>query len=796
MSVSPFFARPRASAAGRHRCAAAGWRLLPALCGLLAAVLAGPATAAVLTVGAPGTGCNHTSVQAAVNAAQATPGADTIRISRSQSWTAQQIGIDSPQDIELIGGFATCGAAAPDGVKTVLDGTGGDRRPVLTIRGNGVFRLRNLTITGGDQDGDDNGGGIYYEGGGILDIADSAITNNVAYDGGGIYAVGTSILAELVLGANVTVGYNTARKSGGGVVAKSIEMSLLGPASSLMFNVAQGSDGGGNGGGLVVVSEQFPSYAYISSNGIGGIGAIYGNTAVNGGGIAVLGGIESASLAEVRIFSTESANPVRINANTATARGGGIYLKPDADLTSGDALVYARLWHTAIADNTAPDGAAVFLDYDSQPAPGNPDQGANFYFNSRGESWNPVDPPPSAAACALGRPCGYITGNHTGNPTGAVIRARGAVFTASRVAIHDNEAGRLFHATDERAFVRLANSLLADNVVAEELVRLNAEDSLSHLAMGHVTIAGNAIGAASVLVVEDEFHFDRSLVAQPGKRTLAAGGGARNIEYVLTNDNANMPGAFALSAPRFVDPARGDYHLRAGSMAVDFAPAAGGVDLEGRSHDIDMPIGGTLNRTADAGAYERPAVQPLVLNGDFDMNLDLWEATGVSSWDGTQNASGPAGSGSVQSAVGSDDLLVAARAQCIHLPGPGNYYLNGWGRVTAGSPFANTVRLRWELRHNDAPTSCRQGAPNAQGVHTLAQGATWRRPTAPAAIVVPAASWSRDTSLTVYLEVVNGNPIKGLGEGEVPNGGPTGWFDGITLGLDGEDRIFADDFEN
>lgn len=787
MSISILPPRASASASGRRP-------LLAGLCGLLTLILSGPAAAAVLTVGV-GSGCHHATVQAAVNAAQASPGSDTIRISRSQAWTAQQISIDSAQDIELIGGFATCAATAPDGVKTILDGTGGARRPVLTIRGNGVFRLRNLTITGGDQDGDDNGGGIYYEGGGILDIADTAINNNVAYAGGGIYAVGTGILAELVLGANVTVGYNTARNSGGGVVAKSIEMSLTGPGSSLMFNVAQGSDGGGNGGGLTVVSGQFPSYAYISSNGIGGIGAIYGNTAVNGGGIAVLGGVESALQAEVRIFSTESANPVRINANTATARGGGIYLKPDADITSGDALTYARLWHTAIADNTAPDGAAVFLDYDSQPFPGNPDQGTNFYFNTRGESWGPVDPPPSAAACALGKPCGYITGNHTGNPTGAVIRIRGGTFTASRVAIHDNEGGRLFHVTDERAFVRLANGLLADNVVAEELIRFNAENSLSHLAMGHVTIAGNAIGAASVLVVEDEFYFDRSLVAQPGKRTLAAGGGTRSIEYVLTNDNANMPGAFALSAPRFVDPAHGDYHLRAGSMAVDFAPTAGGVDLEGRSHDIDMPIGGTLNRTADAGAYERPAVQPLVLNGNFDANLDLWEATGVSSWDGAQNAAGPAGSGSVQSAVGIDDVVVAARAQCVHLPGPGAYYLNGWGRVTAGAPFANTVRLRWELRHNDAPTSCRQGAPNAQGLHTLAQNATWRRPTAPAAIVVPPADWSRDTTLTVYLEVVNGNPIKGRGEGEVPSGGATGWFDGITLGLDGEDRIFADDFE-
>jgi len=29
----------------------------------------------------------------------------------------------------------------------------------------------------------------------------------------------------------------------------------------------------------------------------------------------------------------------------------------------------------------------------------------------------------------------------------------------------------------------------------------------------------------------------------------------------------------------------------------------------------------------------------------------------------------------------------------------------------------------------------------------------------------------------------------------VPAGGPTGWLDGITLDIGGDDRLFADDFE-
>jgi predicted outer membrane repeat protein len=754
------------------------------------------AQAATYVVGTPvGSGqCTHATVQAAVNAAAASPGADTIRVTRSVSWTAQQISINSDQDLDLLGGFANCTASAADGTATVLDGNGGDPRPVFAIRGNGIVHLRNLTITGGDQDGDDNGGGIYYEGGGELDIDDSTITNNIAYDGGGIYAAGTSTASELVLGENVVVSFNTARKSGGGVVAKSLEMSLRGPGSTLMFNEAHGDGGnGGNGGGLAVVSEQFKSYAYISSSGIGGIGAIYGNSAVNGGGIAVLGGEESGKDAIAEVFSTNSAADVLVNGNSAIGKGGAIYLHTDTDETGGNAVAYALLNNATIDDNSAPDGAAFYLDYDPGSAVGNDDYGSKVYFVADNANY-PVAP--DAASCPFGRPCGFITNNATTTTTGAVIRvASFSRFEASRIAVQGNEGGRLIYLTDtgdiNNPSVVLDNTLITGNAVTNELLR---QAGIGHSDLDHVTIADNNLGTSYVLHMEDDLSFTRSLVSQPGLTTFETPPPTGAVSLVISND-ASLAGANTYAAPRFVDPERGDYNLQAGSVAVDYAPAQSGDDGDINSHTRNLDLPGIPNQAGpgDAGAFEREHFDPLVLNPDFDQDLHLWDVITSAQWDGTQNAAGAAGSGSLEATLSIDDTRLAVRAQCIHIPGPGIYLLNGWGRASHGFPGHNRALLAWEVRHDGGVFGCTDGAPDATGELVLADDTTWHKPAVPAAITVADAAWGNNASLTIYAVGINGNPI---GRGPMqPYGGPDAWFDGITLTRVVDDVIFRNGFE-
>jgi predicted outer membrane repeat protein len=750
-----------------------------------------PALAAILTVGAPGTGCNHTTIQAAIEVANDNPGADTIRIARSATWTAQQLVVDTHHEISLVGGYATCTSAAPDGTQTILSGAGGGARPVLTVRGNGFVFLRNLTIRDGDQAGNDNGGGISFEGGGILDIADTDIIENSARNGGGIYATGTTLQAELVLGANVTVGFNTARDSGGGVFAKDIEMSLLGPGSSLLFNVAQGQGSAGRGGGLVVLASQLKAYAYISSNGIGGLGAVYANEAVDGGGIAVLGGEGADDEAEVWIYSTDGANPVRINANIATSRGGAIYARPEAAaLPFASAPARAKLWYVDLDDNQAPDGAAVFLDYDNFGI--DLETGGELSFN--------IDRPPNAVACPQGRPCGSISNNTTGNTGGSIIEVTdNSNFNSARLRLQDNGGGRLIDMPtpgSSPTFTSLRNSVITGNEVAQELIR--APDDAASVELYHVTVADNTIGAPHVLSVNERLELIHSLISQPGKLTVAAGTSDLQVVQILTNDQSNLPiGPAALAAPRFIDPANGDYRLRAGSRGVDYAATNTSEALDGILHNIDLPNAGITApaRVADVGAYERTALLPLVLNADFDASLNLWAGSGLadSFWDGTQNAAGPAGSGSARVVFNTDPKAIpngprlAGVSQCVHLPGPGLYQLNGWGRVVPGSnpPLtSNRARLVWELRYNGGRFGCSDGAPDFGGTHQLATGTAWTRPGSPAVIEVPAAVWTQDTSLTIKLDVLGG-----------PINPPTAWFDGITLDLLGDDTIFANGFQ-
>ncbi|MBN8482185.1 MAG: hypothetical protein J0L88_11415 [Xanthomonadales bacterium] len=773
---------------------------IPALTLVAALATALPVSAATFTVG-PGGDCTHPNLQAALDSAAANSGADEVRIVRTATWTGIQVSTDTNQDVAIVGGWAACSSQQPTG-KTTLDGTGGQARSVVALRGNGNFTLRNLEITGGDQAGDDDGGGVHFQGGGILRIEDSEIAENEAEDGGGIYAQGTTTTAELIIGANVTVANNVAHRHGGGIVAQSLEMTMTAPGSILIANTA-----GDSGGGLMVVSGDFVSYAYIGSNGVLDLGPVYGNQAAKGGGIAVIGGVNSGRRAEVQVFSTTPGVPLRIRGNFASQRGGGIDLQPDGDELDGNAYAVAQLRHVAIEDNSAPVGAAINLSYDNSGIVGELAVGGWVFFNIAPAGFPLGSLHPAAAPCPFGAPCGYIRYNRTNNTTGAVVHfSERAQFYGSRIAIEGNEGGWLMYLSgEEGTSLQLDNSLMAGNTVQNALIRDDQdEDSLGQLVgLYYLTIAGNTIGANGVLSINEDIEITRSLIDQPGKALFAtdvgASGGTRDIQHVLMNQPGG-PAGTTLAAPRFVDAARGDYMPRAGSLAVDYAPALAAfpVDLYSHTRTVDLPLNPNDAGASDVGALEREYLQPLVLNPDFDVDLNQWEQLAPSSRDATQNVSGPAGSGSVLATIASDQVRVAVRRQCVHLPGPGLYALDGFGRVTGVAPFAppNRAWLDWELRYNAGYNGCSNGTPAATGSLQLASTSTWTTPAVPAFINVPAANWGANASLTVYLVVQNGSPVAPGGDGtNAVLGGPSGWFDGITLRTDFDDTIFRDDFE-
>lgn len=759
-------------------------------------VFALPAGAATLTVGAASSGCNHITIQAAVNAAQANAGADTIRVSRSAAWTAQAINITTDDELTVVGGYATCGSATPDGTQTVISGSGGAAAPVIVIRGNGTIFLRNLVIQDGDNP-NGQGGGIDWRSGGILDIRDSAVINNIAGYGGGIYALGSSTISEVVVGDNVTIGFNTARFNGGGLLAAGLEFSVLGENTSVLFNEALGVSGdtGYGGGALVVSIDGLSSYLYLSAAGIGGVGVVYGNKAKHGGGVAVIGGVETARRARLLVFTRYANAPVRINGNSATERGGALYLRPDGDATAGQADADAKLWYAFITDNQAPAGGAIYLDSD----PYGPIGLVGYWFSSAYINTLPDELPAGGLPCPDAAPCGAISDNLAESTNGAIIQYNEAGnFNGRRLLIQANQGARLIDmpGSDTRSLF-LFNSLVTGNAMTQELIR-DPGMEYGRMDFRHVTIADNAIGSPDVIASNYGVTIVNSLIWQPGRQPLAAGTEFLNSSYVISNDSSNVGGIVA--APRFVDPANGDYRLRAGSRGVDYAvidTSAYALEsretLDGSAHTINVPNAGAGNPgIADVGAYERPALQPLVLNADFDSDLNLWEGLSDSFWDATQNASGSAGSGSVRiplivSPEGVGELpLQAGRSQCIHLPGPGIYTLNGYGRVVPSSnpPLtSNRARLVWELRTNGGASGCEDGSPSQSGTLNLASTSTWATAPAPAQIQLSTVSWTVNASLTVKLDV-SGSPINP----------PNAWFDGIRVDVI-SDSIFRNGFD-
>lgn len=574
---------------------------------LLACLIAfpGSGSAAIFTVGT-GAGCSHGTIQSALNAAAATPGGDTVRLTRSLTYQPEANSINDTGNLNLVGGFATCTQAATDNIKTVVSGAGGAAEPVLRINaGTGVvIKLRHLTITGGDEDGGGAGGGIYFQGDGVLEVIESTITNNSAAFGGGIYALGTGTNAELIISEGNVISANTARYSGGGIsIGGPIEMSMIAPNSIIAFNEALGQAAGtGFGGGLHVNGR---AIAYIGSSGVGGLGAIYSNEAIDGGGISINSGAADGADALVHLFTTNPALPVTVRGNYASDTGGGVYLQSWKGLL---ARAFGRLcaWDFRIEDNAARDGSAIYLNSNSF---------IGLTVGSEVRLNHPsCTPPPPAVRCASGTPCNTISANDAVTTSGqfsdgATIRLLAdTFFRAQRFEMRGNRARDAVRVDGSFLFIDIEDCLLVENQVVRQLIR--SEGSTSFGRIDNCTIARNSIGSTHVLHTESTLDLTASIIDQPGKLTVAFSGGASDliVRNVLSSDITTLPvdPSIISGAPSFVNAANGDYHLCANSLATDFAEPVVGDDrdLDNQPRDQDLP--GVPNRfgVRDLGAYE------------------------------------------------------------------------------------------------------------------------------------------------------------------------------------------------
>jgi hypothetical protein len=788
-----------------------------ALAALLLSTLTPRASAVVYTVGADAA-CTHANLQAAINAAQGSPGPDEIQVAGNQSYTAQALSIGQ-QDLIVSGGFSDCAATTPVGA-TLLNGQGGSAAPVISITGSGVRDLRNLSIIRGDASLlNGSGGGINFRGRGDLILTNVALTQNQAAYGGGINFNGDGGSAVLTFKSGTIALLNIAQVSGGGVrIEGTARFFMLEAQTGIHSNIARGIDAasgnplGGFGGGLLVLA---PAVADIGSPGYNAAGAVFDNEARRGGGIAVISDAGDGVDAAARLFTTDPAAPVRVHGNRAIEAGGGLYAKPRAPFNCVGTCEYATicLQSFRLDANRAPEGAAAFADYDPSPVPVlGPDEGASLYMNAGclGGAFPESAGELGAVPCTRGPNCNSVDGNRVealnGTPSGgAVLRITSASsFAAGDTRFAGNSGGTLISATSTLES-RLRQCSITGNVLTAELMRLSNYDASVDLLIESCTMTDNVIGAPSVLrmlATTGGANLTNNIIWQPGKTTFEFPGNlvgnlAYRSRYNVASEIASLPPdpTNRSSDVRFNDPVIGDWRVRISSSAVDLATTSPGadVDLMGRPRDVLVtPPPNELAR--DAGAFERQIEDPYLVNGVFYGGLSQWrnDLPGFANYDATRN-DGSDGTGSIQILVPVDQVPAGTTrlhgiSQCFNVPFPGTYRLTARGQANGGLR-ADTPIVNWRLRN--ASIDC-TGASTTEGNLFLPGSTAWNSPAVPAEIVITPAQWNFQTTIEINLDV-------GQSINDVAPTGLIARFDNVELtlvaGQPQADFVFANGFE-
>jgi len=584
---------------------------------LAAALLCGAGSAHATNYFVGGdTQCGYSTIAAAVTAAMASNGSQPkVYIATNQTYSNQAISLapNVQTHITLIGGTPNCSTTAVSGSsKTTLNGSSG--ASVITIRtpvsGTTIsVTLSHLTITGGHGA---SGGGVDFAGIGYLNIDNSSISDNRAGNGGGIRFQGHGGAATMFLNANAQVIGNTASGSGGGI---SLEGSGTGMATTMTMDapgtwIALNQATSGSGGGISLTNG---AIANIGSPGYLFGAAIYGNIALNGGGIA-------SDVGYVRLYTTDPLHPIAVDNNTAYNDGGGIFLLSST-------LLEAKLCAAdfRITNNIAKEGAGLFTD-----------DNADGYGTSIGLNTDPlgwckfVDH--GSVACDASQQCNIVHGNvamdvrNSNAPTNgaALLINYGTQLSARNLDIRNNTGGYALRELGNTTFpaeytdVHLVNCLFADNTVSAELV-LASGSGTSHLNLDNCTFAHDAIGARRVIAANDTLAFNRNIIDEGSQMdALAFSGNASSLtaQYNIAGDTTGFPAGLTNMQvrPTFVDVAHGDYRLFYGlqggqlvkSLGIDYAPPLAGDDIRGlpRDQTIYNPMYG--NR--DLGAYEMQGV--------------------------------------------------------------------------------------------------------------------------------------------------------------------------------------------
>ncbi len=296
--------------------------------------------------------------------------------------------------VYVTGGTANIGGGSIDGNKAQVRGGG----LYVTSAGTSIGKVN---ISGGSIQGNvagfgtetapvpadvGRGGGVYLEGGQFTMTGGEISGNSANYRGGGIFLTKKPTLTA------GTISGNTAKDSGGGICVNGDAVELTSPAMKIFGNSAK------NGGGVAVLGGSFtlnggavgiPGQVLNTATKGGGVyvsggdaavysGHIWYNSAAEGGGVylakgegdftlngadAVISHNTATSGGGVYLYKNPILNQGRIEANTATENGGGMFIS--------DCLVTLKPTSDVIVTgNTANNGAGIYIHGNAQPSGG------------------------------------------------------------------------------------------------------------------------------------------------------------------------------------------------------------------------------------------------------------------------------------------------------------------------------------------------------------------------------------------------------------------------------------------
>ncbi len=566
------------------------------------------AQANIYRVGQSGGACTHSTIQAAINAANSNAGEDEVRVTADVStsgdayWLTNGLTINTGQALNISGGWENCEDDDwATGFNYLPVSGNGSSKPTLRVRGSGTVNLMGFDFTLGGTPNLVVGeaGGIDYEGTGQLNVSYTRIYSNVGSTGGGMRVSGSGgNIGRVNLGVNVYIYSNTAISGGGIFVGDWGRLDINGPYAFVTENRAEGGIGGSNGGGLYVNA---PGYANILTpdSSVNHTGVISSNYASGkGGGIYVLGGTTAS--AYVQLISPNATETLALRSNNAS-EGGAIFVEtaPNHDF----AQVCGR--NIAMSGNSS-NGSGVVAAV-----------GAKSIIRLGAAACQDTDPSEYTCAPQGQTDCNTIRYNLSNADLIAAEDGGNIELNKMRIDHNNLPSGRVLHA------LASATSDPSKITSSQSLYEANNSSSLffagarSELFMFHNTAADNILpdGAYSFYTQSGgilKTYHDLINQTQP----------VFNIDpNTLFFEVINMMAPNAIGAPvgtvlqqRAIFVPNG-YRLQARSPGVDYAPSMATLtDIDNKPRDVDNPFVQNTLGASDIGAFETQDVSPPIFD--------------------------------------------------------------------------------------------------------------------------------------------------------------------------------------